>query len=140
MSENAAAEQKTTPNHGEFCWTEFAVDDLETSKAFYANVFGWEYKPSNATEAGGFEYLEFGTNPRNSGAIYQINPDWYEGNPPPPHRMVYIAVEDVDETASRAFDLGAKIVKPPMDIPNTGRMCIVNDPTGATIAFFTLKH
>src|SRR4051812_27240506 len=91
MTENAAQEQRTLPKHGEFCWTEIATNDLETCKNFYTNVFGWKYKGSDAT-GGGFEYLEFGTNPRNSGALYQINPDWFEGNPPPPHMLVYIAV------------------------------------------------
>jgi uncharacterized protein len=139
MSENAAAEQITMPKHGEFCWTEIATNNLETCKSFYSNVFGWEYKGTDAT-GGGFEYLEFGINPRNSGALYQINPNWFEGNPPPPHFLVYIAVDDVDEIATKAFDLGARIIKPPMEIPNVGKMCIINDPTGAMIAFITLKH
>ena len=118
---------------------EIQASNPEQAIEFYTNVFGWKYKESDAT-GGGFEYLEFGTNPRNSGALYQINPDWFEGNPPPPHMLVYIAVDDVDEIASKAFDLDAKIIKSPMDIPNVGRMCIINDPTGAMIAFFTLKH
>lgn len=138
MSENAAAEQRVMPKHGQFCWTEIATDNLEACKTFYSEIFGWEFKQSDATGMD-MEYLEFGTNPRNSGGLFQMKPEWYGGETPPPHYTVYVAVDDVDETARKAFDLGGTIVSPPMDIPNVGRMCAIKDPTGATFSIFKWK-
>ncbi|MCU7886640.1 MAG: VOC family protein, partial [Candidatus Thiodiazotropha sp. (ex Lucinoma annulata)] len=43
----------------------------------------------------------------------------------------YIAVDDVDNCAKRASDLGGKVLVPPQDVPDVGRICIVSDPTGA---------
>jgi len=140
MSENTAAEQAfEMPKDGEFCWTEIATDNAEACKTFYAEVFGWQYKKSDATGAE-MEYLEFGTDEgKPFGGLFQMNPAWYGGEMPRPHANIYVAVDDVDETASKAFELGGTIVGPPMDIPNVGRMSEIQDPTGARIFIITLK-
>ena len=39
----------------------------------------------------------------------------------------------------KAFDLGGTIVMPPTDIPNVGRFCQIQDPTGAVFSVITLK-
>jgi predicted enzyme related to lactoylglutathione lyase len=51
-----------------------------------------------------------------------------------------VAVDDVDENAKLAAELGGKIIKEPMDIPNTGRFAIIQDPTGATFATFRMAE
>ena len=43
----------------------------------------------------------------------------------------YISVEGVDLCAKQAPTLGGKIVVPPHDVPDVGRICIVEDTTGA---------
>ena len=140
MSENTAAEKsRQMPKNGAFCWTEIATDNAEACKTFYAEVFGWQYKKSDATGAD-IEYLEFGTDTETQfGGLFQMNPEWYGGEMPKPHSNIYVAVDDVDETASKAFELGGTIVGPPMDIPNVGRMSEIQDPTGARIFIITLK-
>ncbi|HEV8590473.1 MAG TPA: VOC family protein [Pyrinomonadaceae bacterium] len=126
------------PEHGQFCWTEIASTDLKKATSFYSNVFGWNVDPSTSG-AGGFAYLEFsssgGANP--DGAIYEMNPDWFGGNPPPAHIAVYVSVDDVDASAEKAVSIGGTILRPPSDIPNVGRMCVIRDPTGAAISLFT---
>lgn len=137
MAETAASEM-TMPKHGEFCWTEIAVNNLETCKSFYKNVFGWEL-PENRNEGIGMEYQEFNLpNQYPMGGMYQISKEIFGENAPPPHFLNYISVNNVDETTSKASDLGAKIIKEPMEIPNVGRMSIIQDPAGGMIAFITL--
>lgn len=135
----ATAPEMTMPKHGDFCWTEIATNNLEACKNFYSNVFGWELKQSKATGED-FEYQEFsateGGNPM--GGIYQITNEMFGEQMPPPHFLNYINVDNVDETTRQAFDLGAKIIKPPMDIPNVGRFSIIQDPTDGIVAFITL--
>lgn len=62
-----------------------------------------------------------------------------EGVPiPPPHFMTYVAVDNVDENAKLAGELGGTVVKEPDDIPNTGRFAILMDPTGAMFCTFKM--
>ncbi len=130
------------PGHGEFCWTEIASTDSAKCMEFYTNVFGWTFKVSDATD-GGFAYNEYSTGgDYPAGGLYQITPEMCApGEPlPPPHFMTYIAVDDVDENAKRAVELGGKVIKEPSDIPNTGRFAIIADPTGAMFATFKMAH
>lgn len=141
MSENTAAEQAfEMPKHGEFCWTEIATDKADECQEFYRAVFGWQFKRSEATSAE-MQYLEFGTDANKQfGGLFQMNPEWYGGEMPQPHMNIYIAVDDVDTLASKAFDLGGTIVGPPMDVPNVGRMCQIEDPTGAKFFIIRIKN
>jgi predicted enzyme related to lactoylglutathione lyase len=56
----------------------------------------------------------------------------------PSHWMAYVAVDDVDAKARRVEELGGKVCVPPTDIPNTGRFCVITDPTGATLSLIAL--
>jgi predicted enzyme related to lactoylglutathione lyase len=126
------------PKHGSFCWTEIASNDADSCMAFYADVFGWEFQKGNASD--GMDYREFRTGGDHPvGGLYQINPAWFGDNPPPPHFMSYVAVDDVDENAKLATELGATIIRGPMDIPGVGRIAIMQDPTGAMISTYTIK-
>ena len=126
------------PKQGEFVWSEIGSNDADKCQAFYKAVFGWQFHKGQADPA--MDYREFspdGTRP--VGGLYQINPEWFGGNPPPPHWMIYVAVDDVDANAEKAEQLGATVHKK-IDIPNVGRMAIIQDPTGAMIATFRMKQ
>jgi predicted enzyme related to lactoylglutathione lyase len=126
------------PQQGEFVWTEIASNDANKTQAFYEAVFGWSFKSGDA--ASGMDYREFSTGgDRPVGGLYQINPEWFGGNPPPPHFMTYVAVDDVDQNATLAEELGGTVLKK-LDVPNVGRMAIIKDPTGAMIATFRMKN
>lgn len=129
-----------SPKHGSFCWTEIASTDAEKCKEFYSAVFGWKFQESKATD-GSFVYHEFSTGgDYPAGGLYEISPEICgEGPLPPPHLLTYIGVDDVDENAKQAQQLGGTIIKPPSDIPNTGRFAIIQDPTGAMFATFKMQ-
>jgi hypothetical protein len=82
-------------------------------------------------------YNEIVVGGQHVGGIYKTGPEY--GGGAPPHWMAYVAVEDVDAKAAQVAELGGKVCVPPTDIPNTGRFCVINDPTGATISLITLK-
>ena len=129
-------EQMAGPPPGTFCWTEIATTDADKSHAFFENVFGWTFHGS-AASATGMDYREFSTgDPYPAGGLYQIDAAHFGENLPPPHMMIYIAVDDVDQNAELAVSLGGKIIRGPMDIPSVGRMAIIEDPTGAKFATF----
>lgn len=125
--------------HGEFCWTEIASNNSAACKAFYTNVFGWKFQDSKPGDP--MEYNEYSDTggPGPVGGLYEINPEMFGGHAPPPHFMIYVAVDNVDQSAEKAVGLGGTIVTGPMDIPNVGRFAVVKDPTGAALALFTMQ-
>lgn len=138
MTEAASeAAGQTQPDAGTFCWTEIATTDGARAKDFFQNVFGWKFKES---EAGEMEYNEFavGDGPP-AGGLYQIDPKWFGDAPPPPHFLTYVAVDDVDANADLAVALGGKLHRA-MDVPNVGRIAILEDPTGAMFATYKMQE
>jgi predicted enzyme related to lactoylglutathione lyase len=55
----------------------------------------------------------------------------------PPHWGAYVTVDNVDDTAKRAKELGAKILVSPVDISDIGRFSIFQDPQGAVLSIIT---
>ena len=112
---------------GAFIWSELATGDMAKSKAFYSDVFGWEW-------AGAEEYAEAqvagrtigGVMPRRSDMPAEVPDSW----------LVYFGVTDVDAGVKRATDLGASTIVEPTDIPGTGRFAVLMDPQGAVFALF----
>lgn len=124
--------------HGEFCWTEIATTNADKCMGFYTNVFGWKFQKGDAAD--GMAYNEFSTGADYpAGGLYNMDPHWFGGHMPPPHFMIYVAVDDVDATTEKAKELGATIRRPPMDVHGIGRMSVIQDPTGAHIATFSPK-
>jgi uncharacterized protein len=122
------------PANGAFCWNELATTDLESAQNFYKTLLGWEIKESSAS-GGGMVYNEIVVGGQHVGGVYKMGPEFGQT---PAHWMAYVAVEDVDAKARQVWELGGKVCVPPTDIPKVGRFCVVNDPTGATIALITL--
>lgn len=138
MSENAATMEQTTmmPKHGQICWTEIATKNLDACKTFYAELFGWNLKRSEAVGTE-MEYIEFGDGGDcPAGGMYQMGEEYGDA---PSHWMSYVAVDDVDESAKKVTELGGKVCVPPTDIPNVGRFSVITDPTGATFSLITMK-
>jgi uncharacterized protein len=122
------------PANGAFCWNELATTDLESAQNFYKTLLGWEIKESNAS-GGGMVYNEIVVGGQSVGGLFQMGPEFGQI---PSHWMAYVAVDDVDAKARQVWELGGKVCVPPTDIPKVGRFCVVNDPTGATLALITL--
>lgn len=120
------------PTNGTFCWNELATKDLEAAKKFYTELLGWQIEESTAA---GMNYSEIVVNGEHIGGIYQITAEQGER---PSSWMAYVAVDDVDAKARLTEELGGRVCVRPMDIPNVGRFCVVNDPTGATISLVKL--
>src|SRR5437868_15338541 len=49
----------------------------------------------------------------------------------PPHWTSYIAVASADAAVKRAQELGGRVLAPPFDVMDAGRMAVLQDPTGA---------
>ena len=69
------------------------------------------------------------------GGIFDISGPDYAGVPEA--WMPYIAVDDVDARVKKAIAAGAKVMKPAFDVPNVGRIVILQEPGGAGIGWMT---
>jgi predicted enzyme related to lactoylglutathione lyase len=112
---------------GAFIWSELMTSDLAKSKAFYSEVFGWDW-------GGADEYAEAQVAGRVIGGVMPRRPDM--PSEIPDSWLVYFGATDVDSDAKKAVDLGATVVVDPTDIPGTGRFAVLMDPQGAAFALF----
>jgi len=112
---------------GAFTWSELNTSDIEKSKQFYGDVFGWTF-------GGAPEYAEAQVAGRTIAGIMP-RPEQIPGEVPD-HWLVYFGVDDVDKSAAKAEKLGAMIAMPPTDIPSTGRFAVILDAQGAAFAIF----
>ena len=51
----------------------------------------------------------------------------------PPYWLVYLDVEDADQSARQTEEAGGEVVLPPLDI-GVGRLAVLRDPHGAAFA------
>jgi predicted enzyme related to lactoylglutathione lyase len=134
--------EQQMPANGAFCWNELGTTNLEAAQNFYKALLGWQIKESQASatcegsEAPAMVYNEIIVDGQHVGGIYKMGPEFGQT---PSHWIAYVAVDDVDAKARQVWELGGKVCVPPTDIPNVGRFCVINDPTGATISLITLR-
>ena len=117
---------------GEFCWYELGTRDIAAAVKFYTELMGWGTLSHDMGEHG--VYYIFQKDGQDMGGGYQMKGPQFEGVPP--HWMPYVWVDDVDATVAKASELGGKVIAPPMDVPNIGRMAFLQDPQGAHFAIF----
>ena len=119
---------------GKIGWIELTVENASELKDFYDQVTGWD---SSAVSLGDYE-------------DYCVMPPAIEGNPQDPvagicHKrgenstmhsqwLMYINVDDLDESMASCQQLGGKIVTPVRSMWAYGRMCVIEDPAGAIVA------
>jgi predicted enzyme related to lactoylglutathione lyase len=117
--------------HGAFSWCELMTPDVASAKRFYGELFGWEMLDMP------MEDMTYTVLKAAGGPVGGILPTPKAAAGMPPHWGIYVTVEDVDATALRAVALGGKICMGPQDIPNVGRFCVIQDPSGAVLHAIT---
>lgn len=118
---------------GEFCWMDVKVRDLPGTAAFFAATLGWhltvdEGDPRRSTK------ITTGDGHRVGGASDLAHPLY----PPktPAHIAFYLAVDDVDRHTATAVANGARLVVPPFDAGDQGRVATLVDPVGAAVSLW----
>ena len=125
MSDNAMV------RHGAFSWCELMTTDVQAATQFYTELLGW-----TTEEVPGMAYTVVQTGGVSIGGIMAI-PSQAAGATP--QWGTYVTVDDVDATAHKAQELGAKTIVPLTDIPNVGRFYTFQDPQGAVISIITYR-
>ncbi len=112
-------------------WVELAARDIDAAATFYSGMLGWttEKHPFSPSP-----YLIFSVAGKGWGGLLQMTPHWGEM---PSHWSLYLQVPDVDAAVATAVEAGGKICFPAFDAPGVGRICRIDDPTGA--GFYLMK-
>ena len=124
----------TSHKPGSFCWAELMTSDQPAAKNFYTKLFGWTI--DDAPLGDGTFYTMLKLKDQTVGALYQTTK---QEAGIPPHWNCYVAVANVDDAAKKAAALGAKIMMPPFDVMDVGRMTVIADPTGAALCLWQAK-
>ncbi len=128
--------------------------DVEGARFFYGSVFGWKTLAIGGGGEGwalpGYgDYLErhhpdlrkrmaeAGAPEGFEDVVASINPIADDRPETPAHWSVTFASDDADATATKATELGGKVIVPPFDAPwstatYTIRVTVLRDPQGAT--------
>ena len=118
---------------GAFCWVDLGTTDAAGAKAFYGRLFGWAAEDMPAGD--GATYTMLRLDGRDVAALYEQGED-ERGAGIPPHWSSYVSVIDVDEVSARVEGLGGRLLAGPFDVLDSGRMSVVQDPTGALISLW----
>lgn len=108
------------------CWADLWTSDVEGSRRFYSELFGWEAGEPSPEFGGYFMFLREGV-PVAGGmgpmADAPADDTW----------KVYLASQDTAKTLEQAEAAGAAVVMGTMPIADLGVQGLLVDPTGAPV-------
>jgi predicted enzyme related to lactoylglutathione lyase len=128
LTPNPTASRQT----GQFVWYDLLTNDLEGSKRFYGELFGWTY------DDGGEESPVFTTilhNGRPIGGMVDTRETKQEFNVS--QWVSNLSVPDVDRAVEEVVRLGGELTGEAQDLPNRGRVAVVRDSQKALFALVT---
>lgn len=110
-------------------WVDVSSPDMDRTRAFYSNLFGWNAQVVPDPEAGG--YTMFFLDGKMVGAAGPtFSPEQH------PAWATYVCSTDADATAGAVKEAGGQVVMGPMDVMGQGRMAVLADPTGAYVSIW----
>jgi predicted enzyme related to lactoylglutathione lyase len=118
-------EKQPTYGNGKICYIEMAAEDIARSADFYKAVFGWNIR-KRGDGATAFD-----------DGVGEVSGTWVKGRTPAttPGLLVYIMVDDIEETIAAILANGGTMVQPVgVDAPEiTARF---SDPAGNIIGLY----
>ena len=112
-----------------FCHMEFQAKDIKEAKKFYSELFDWELTDHDM--GGGHIYTMVKTGNQPEGGMMQ-NPDPNS----PPGWLVYIYVENLEDSVKKAAELGGKVIMDKTAVPGMGSFAVLFDSQGAVFAMW----
>lgn len=112
---------------------EIPSDNLERTKKFYTDLFGWKMEKMPGT--GQREYWMFSTTTNDRGSSSSggggeqrtVSGGMMERQMPQEPIMIYIGVDSVTEYSNKVERLGGKVIKQKTEVPGYGWFAICTD-------------
>jgi predicted enzyme related to lactoylglutathione lyase len=99
----------------------------DVTAAFYGGLFGWRTDANNPM---GYREIHTGSDSGIQGGIWPAPPQAR------PFVQLFIQSDDLEATAKKAQELGARVVVPPSALPDGDCMAVLTDPTGLAFAIW----
>lgn len=113
-------------------WFEIHVSDFDAAKKFYGEVFGWEFKISQASK-GAYWNIFTGENSIGGGFMKKSKPE-HKGQA----IILYVEVEDIDKILQKAVEAGGVIDTPKTHISDAaGYYALLKDNDNNTIGLWS---
>jgi predicted enzyme related to lactoylglutathione lyase len=115
---------------GALCWNELGTKDAAKATDFYKSLFRWT---PEVLDGGAYTVIRVGDK-SNGGIRPQTE---MEANVPA-NWLAYFAVDNCDESAAKAGELGGTALVEPMNVPvsDESRIAVIADPQGAAFGLF----
>ncbi|MDZ7268007.1 MAG: VOC family protein [candidate division KSB1 bacterium] len=111
--------------HG-FVHVEIPSADFDRTRNFYRELFEW--KLDLVVEE---DYMLFDTGEEVNGAFYHS--PWHTGRQ---GIILYIRVDDIDQTLERVLQLGGKIIRGKTPEKASGSFALISDPDGNVLGIW----
>jgi predicted enzyme related to lactoylglutathione lyase len=121
---------------GTFSWVDLATTDAPGAKKFYTELMGWTANDIPIGPDSFYTMLQL--EGRDVAALSQMSEEQQSQGMPPMWNS-YVSVENADESAEKAAALGGTVMAPPFDVFDSGRMAVIQDPTGAVFSVWQPK-
>ncbi len=109
--------------------------DVEGAKRYYEDLCGWSFI-SMPMGPDGPDYILGLKDGKPVVGMMDMNASSDDASADP-FWMSYFAVDDVDAAVAKTIAAGGTVTREPFDVPDTGRIATVVDPTGALIGLMT---
>jgi predicted enzyme related to lactoylglutathione lyase len=111
---------------GTLTWNECQTRDADAAARFYEAVFGVEVEQRPMGEQAAYGVIK--VEGRGVAGIFTLDERLADV---PANWSPVFTVASIEETLGRAPELGGTVLMGPMDIPEVGRLGVIQDPTGA---------
>ena len=113
------------------CHVEIPTTDFEKAKVFYSNLFGWKVNMMPD-----MNYAAFQTGAEPGGGFNKVDKVTSLGEE---GVLIYVSVDEIQQTLAKVTELGGNIVKEKTEIPEIGWYALFVDPEGNVIGIFESK-
>jgi uncharacterized protein len=115
-----------------FVHVELNTTDLDKARKFYSQLFEWRLEDVEMGPTGRYTMINPGTG-TGGGMLRHPSPSG------PSTWIAYVEVDDVAAATKKAKALGAQIMRDVTEVPGTGWLSIIVDPTGAILGLWKQK-
>ena len=121
--------KRESPPIGAPCWVDLSTSDVEGSRRFYAELFGWVAEEPSPEHGGYFMFTREGLPVAGvMGGTGEMSADdtW----------KPYLATDDIERTLKLATEQGATVQAPAMPVDDLGTQAVVTDPQGHAVGIW----
>lgn len=112
---------------GKFVWADLFTNELPAARRFYAELFGWEWRPVSEGRRGRYGILH--RDGEAIAGIAHLDPPDVEG--PYARWIHYLSVSDVTVAMEGAVEHGGRSLLPAREVAERGEFAVLADPEDA---------